>query len=70
MILASAVLIAQIFGLHRVYETENSCMVARKLGGNLLGMLMIPVLSYMAYALAKTRPGTAAGYGDDDRRQL
>src|SRR5690606_23969286 len=50
MILASAVLIAQIFGLQQVYETENSWLwLLRTLGGNLLGMLMIPVLSaYMA----------------------
>ena len=66
MILASAVLIAQIFGLQQVYETENSWLwLLRKLGGNLLGMLMIPVLSaYMAYALADKPalgPGFAAG---------
>ncbi|MEW9032025.1 MAG: PTS 2-O-a-mannosyl-D-glycerate transporter subunit IIABC [Planifilum fimeticola] len=66
MILASAVLISQIFGLQQVYETENSWLwLLRKLGGNLLGMLMIPVLSaYMAYALAEKPalgPGFAAG---------
>jgi 2-O-A-mannosyl-D-glycerate-specific PTS system IIC component len=66
MILASAVLIAQIFGLQQVYETENSWLwLLRTLGGNLLGMLMIPVLSaYMAYSLAEKPalgPGFAAG---------
>lgn len=66
MILASAVLIAQIFGLQQVYEAENSWLwLLRKLGGNMLGTLMIPVLSaYMAYALAEKPalgPGFAAG---------
>ncbi|KPD00996.1 Heat-responsive suppressor HrsA [Geobacillus sp. BCO2] len=66
MILACAVLIAQAFGLQQVYDTENSWLwMLRKLGGNMLGTLMIPVLSaYMAYAIADKPalgPGFAAG---------
>ncbi|SES67510.1 PTS 2-O-a-mannosyl-D-glycerate transporter subunit IIABC [Thorsellia anophelis] len=65
-VLAVAVLITQIFGLQEVYETENSWLwLYRKLGGNLLGVLMVPVLSaYTAYSLADKPalgPGFAAG---------
>ncbi|MFC0178712.1 PTS 2-O-a-mannosyl-D-glycerate transporter subunit IIABC [Thorsellia kenyensis] len=65
-VLAIAVLITQIFGLQAVYETENSWLwLYRKLGGNLLGVLMVPVLAaYTAYSLADKPalgPGFAAG---------
>lgn len=66
MILSFAVLIAQAFGLQELYATENSWLwMFRKLGGGMLGTLMVPVLSaYMAYAIADKPalgPGFAAG---------
>ncbi|QXJ37075.1 Heat-responsive suppressor HrsA [Parageobacillus caldoxylosilyticus] len=66
MILAFTVLVAQAFHLQQLYDTENSWLwMLRKLGGNMLGTLMIPVLSaYMAYAIADKPalgPGFAAG---------
>ncbi|TDT62850.1 PTS 2-O-a-mannosyl-D-glycerate transporter subunit IIABC [Fonticella tunisiensis] len=66
MILAFAVLVAQGFGLQEIYNKENSWLwMFRKLGGNMLGTLMVPVLSaYMAYAIAEKPalgPGFAAG---------
>lgn len=66
MINAFAVLIAQGFGLQELYNLEGSWLwLFRKLGGNTLGTLMIPMLSaYMAYSLGdKTAlaPGFAAG---------
>lgn len=66
MINAFAVLIAQSFGLQALYDMENSWLwLFRKMGGNTLGTLMIPMLSaYMAYSLGdKTAlaPGFAAG---------
>ena len=65
-VLAVAVLISQMFGLQAVYDKENSWLwMYRKLGGGLLGTLMIPVLSaYTAYSLADKPalgPGFAAG---------
>jgi 2-O-A-mannosyl-D-glycerate-specific PTS system IIC component len=66
MVLAFAVLISQAFGLQDVYNAENSWLwMYRKLGGNLLGTLMVPLLSaYMAYSIADKPalgPGFAAG---------
>lgn len=66
MINAFAVLIAQGFGLQDLYNLENSWLwLFRKMGGNTLGTLMIPMLAaYMAYSLGdKTAlaPGFAAG---------
>lgn len=66
MINAFAVLIAQGFGLQELYNMDNSWLwLFRKMGGNTLGTLMIPMLAaYMAYSLAdKTAlaPGFAAG---------
>lgn len=66
MINAFAVLIAQGFGLQELYNMDNSWLwLFRKMGGNTLGMLMIPIMSaYMAYSLGdKTAlaPGFAAG---------
>ncbi|SDO23489.1 PTS system mannosylglycerate-specific IIA component, Fru family (TC 4.A.2.1.3)/PTS system mannosylglycerate-specific IIB component, Fru family (TC 4.A.2.1.3)/PTS system mannosylglycerate-specific IIC component, Fru family (TC 4.A.2.1.3) [Paenibacillus sp. yr247] len=66
MTLAAAVLISQIFGLQQLYNANNSWLwLIRQLGGNLLGTLMIPILSaYMAYSIADKPalgPGFAAG---------
>ncbi len=65
-VLAVAVLIAQIFDLQELYKTEDSWLwMYRKLGGGLLGTLMVPVLAaYTAYSLADKPalgPGFAAG---------
>ena len=65
-VLAVAVLIAQMFDLQELYATENSWLwMYRKLGGGLLGTLMVPVLAaYTAYSLADKPalgPGFAAG---------
>lgn len=66
MVLAFAVLVSQAFGLQEVYNAENSWLwLYRKLGGNLLGTLMVPILSaYMAYSISDKPalgPGFAAG---------
>ena len=65
-VLAIAVLIAQIFDLQELYATKDSWLwMYRKLGGGLLGTLMVPVLAaYTAYSLADKPalgPGFAAG---------
>lgn len=65
-VLAVAVLLAQIFGLQHLFDMENSWLwLYRKLGGGMLGTLMVPVLAaYTAYALADKpalTPGFAAG---------
>lgn len=65
-VLAVAVLIAQIFDLQELYATKDSWLwMYRKLGGGLLGTLMVPVLAaYTAYSLADKPalgPGFAAG---------
>ncbi|WP_117234173.1 PTS 2-O-a-mannosyl-D-glycerate transporter subunit IIABC [Vibrio maerlii] len=65
-VLAVAVLIAQIFELQDLYATDGSWLwMYRKLGGGLLGTLMVPVLAaYTAYSLADKPalgPGFAAG---------
>lgn len=53
-VLAVSVLLAQIFGLQHLFDTENSWLwMYRKLGGGMLGTLMVPVLAaYTAYSLA------------------
>lgn len=65
-VLAVAVLLAQIFGLQHLFDLENSWLwLYRKLGGGMLGTLMVPVLAaYTAYSLADKpalTPGFAAG---------
>lgn len=65
-VLAVAVLLAQIFGLQHLFDMENSWLwLYRKLGGGMLGTLMVPVLAaYTAYSLADKpalAPGFAAG---------
>ncbi|EES3245407.1 PTS 2-O-a-mannosyl-D-glycerate transporter subunit IIABC [Escherichia coli] len=65
-VLAVAVLLSQIFGLEDLFNEENSWLwMYRKLGGGLLGILMVPVLAaYTAYSLADKpalAPGFAAG---------
>lgn len=66
MVAAFATLISQGFGLQSVFNAENSWLwMYRKLGGNLLGTLMVPMLSaYMAYSISDKPalgPGFAAG---------
>ncbi|WP_158145854.1 PTS 2-O-a-mannosyl-D-glycerate transporter subunit IIABC [Vibrio fluvialis] len=65
-VLAVAVLLAQMFNLQDLYAQEGSWLwMYRKLGGGLLGTLMVPVLAaYTAYSLADKPalgPGFAAG---------
>ncbi|EET1476277.1 PTS 2-O-a-mannosyl-D-glycerate transporter subunit IIABC [Escherichia coli] len=65
-VLAVAVLLSQIFGLQDLFNEENSWLwMYRKLGGGLLGILMVSVLAaYTAYSLADKpalAPGFAAG---------
>jgi len=65
-VLAVAVLLVQIFGLQHLFDLENSWLwMYRKLGGGMLGTLMVPVLAaYTAYSLADKPalgPGFAAG---------
>ncbi|HAX4081258.1 TPA: PTS 2-O-a-mannosyl-D-glycerate transporter subunit IIABC [Escherichia coli] len=65
-VLAVAVLLSQIFGLQDLFNEENSWLwMYRKLGGGLLGILMVPVLAaYTACSLADKpalAPGFAAG---------
>ena len=67
-VLAVSVLLAQILGLQHLFDQENSWLwMYRKLGGGMLGILMVPVLSaYTAYSLADKpalTPGFAAGSG-------
>ncbi|WP_431803754.1 PTS 2-O-a-mannosyl-D-glycerate transporter subunit IIABC [Halobacillus andaensis] len=66
MTLAFTVLISQAFGLQELYEQEGSWLwLFRQLGGEMLGTLMIPILSaYMAYSIGDKPalgPGFAAG---------
>ncbi|MDO7996586.1 PTS 2-O-a-mannosyl-D-glycerate transporter subunit IIABC, partial [Enterococcus faecium] len=65
-VVAVAVLLSQIFGLQDLFNEETSWLwMYRKLGGGLLGILMVPVLAaYTAYSLADKpalAPGFAAG---------
>ena len=65
-VLAVSVLLAQILGLQHLFDQENSWLwMYRKLGGGMLGVLMVPVLAaYTAYSLADKpalTPGFAAG---------
>ena len=63
-VLAVAVLLSQIFGLQDLFNEENSWLwMYRKLGGGMLGILMVPA-AYTAYSLADKpalAPGFAAG---------
>ncbi len=66
MILAFAVLVSNAFDLGEMYNTKDTWLwLFRQLGGNLLGAVLMPVLSaYMAYSIGdKTAlaPGFAAG---------
>ncbi|AEN63955.1 PTS system, fructose subfamily, IIC subunit [Enterobacter soli] len=65
-VLAVAVLLSQMLGLQHLFDQENSWLwMYRKLGGGILGILMVPVLAaYTAYSLADKpalAPGFAAG---------
>lgn len=65
-VLAVSVLLAQMLGLQHLFDQENSWLwMYRKLGGGMLGILMVPVLAaYTAYSLADKpalAPGFAAG---------
>ncbi|MDK2708676.1 PTS 2-O-a-mannosyl-D-glycerate transporter subunit IIABC [Enterobacter cloacae] len=65
-VLAVSVLLAQTLELQHLFDQENSWLwMYRKLGGGMLGMLMVPVLAaYTAYSLADKpalTPGFAAG---------
>ncbi|EOC1345353.1 PTS 2-O-a-mannosyl-D-glycerate transporter subunit IIABC [Cronobacter turicensis] len=65
-LLAVAVLLAQLLDLQPLFEQESSWLwLWRKLGGGLLGTLMLPVLAaYTAFSLADKpalAPGFAAG---------
>ncbi|MFZ3618061.1 PTS 2-O-a-mannosyl-D-glycerate transporter subunit IIABC [Leclercia barmai] len=65
-VLAVSVLLAQLLGLQHLFDQENSWLwMYRKLGGGMLGILMVPVLAaYTAYSLADKpalAPGFAAG---------
>ena len=65
-VLAISVLLAQMLGLKHLFDQENSWLwMYRKLGGGMLGILMVPVLAaYTAYSLADKpalAPGFAAG---------
>ena len=63
MIGAFAVLANNMFGLQELYNMENSWLwMYRRLGGNLLGVILIPVLSaYMAYSIAD-KTALASGF--------
>lgn len=63
MILTFAVFVSQAFGLQALYDAENSWLwMLRKLGANMLGTIMIPVLgAYISYSLAD-KPGLAPGF--------
>lgn len=62
-VLAVAVLLAQLLGLQHLFDQENSWLwMYRKLGGGMLGILMVPVLAaYTAFSLAD-KPGLAPGF--------
>lgn len=65
-VLAVSVLLAQTLELQHLFDQENSWLwMYRKLGGGMLGMLMVPVLAaYTAYSLADKpalTPGFATG---------
>ena len=75
MINAFAVLIAQGFGLQELYNMDNSWLwLFRKMGGNTLGTLMIPMLAAsMAYSWGIRRPWPpASGWyrGQPDQRRI
>lgn len=63
MISAIAVMIAQGFGLQSMLNDPKSWLaILKTLGGNMLGTLMIPVLSaYMAYSIAD-KPALGPGF--------
>lgn len=63
MIGAIAVMITQLFGLQGMLKVETSWLFQLKtLGGNMLGVLMVPVLSaYMAYSIGD-KPALGPGF--------
>lgn len=63
MISAIAVLITQTFGLQTVLANQHSWLfILKALGSNMLGTLMVPVLSaYMAYSIAD-KPALGPGF--------
>ncbi|ARY90547.1 MULTISPECIES: PTS 2-O-a-mannosyl-D-glycerate transporter subunit IIABC [Lacticaseibacillus] len=63
MISAIAVMVTQIFGLQTVLaDTHSGLAMIKTLGGNMLSILMVPVLSaYMSYAIAD-KPGLGPGF--------
>lgn len=63
MISAITMMIAQLFGLQSLLNNSTSWIAMLKtLGGNMLGVLMIPVLSaYMAYSIAD-KPALGPGF--------
>ncbi|MFI3325595.1 MAG: PTS 2-O-a-mannosyl-D-glycerate transporter subunit IIABC [Clostridia bacterium] len=63
MIGAFAVLISNAFGLEDLYSTENSWLwLFRNLASNMLGVILIPVLSaYMAYSIGD-KTALASGF--------
>lgn len=63
MISAITMMIAQLFGLQSLLNNSTSWLAMLKaLGGNMLGVLMIPVLSaYMAYSIAD-KPALGPGF--------
>lgn len=63
MIGAIAVMITQLFGLQGMLKIETSWLFQLKtLGGNMLGVLMVPVLSaYMAYSIGD-KPALGPGF--------
>ncbi len=63
MVLTLAVLVAQIFHLQDSYNTENGILwMYRKLGGGMLGTLMVPVLAaYISFSMVD-KPGLAPGF--------
>lgn len=70
MVLTLAVLLSQGLGLQELYAQDGSWLfMIRKLGGGLVGTLLVPVLSaYMAFSLADKpalAPGFAAGLAAD-----
>lgn len=63
MISAIAVMVAQGFGLQNLLSNDNSWLsILKTLGGDMLGVLMVPILSaYMAYSIAD-KPALGPGF--------
>ncbi|MCG6518473.1 PTS 2-O-a-mannosyl-D-glycerate transporter subunit IIABC, partial [Escherichia coli] len=62
-VLAVAGLLSQIFGLQDLFNEENSWLwMYRKLGGGLLGILMVPVLAASTPYFLADKPALAPGF--------